>query len=141
MMDPLPWTTSTSTSLCIKTIDVLIERGVSLDKQYGEFHDTLLHHAARFKSLDVVKYLLEKGANIEALDKFEGTPLNDAAFRGDMCIVKYLLDSGSDKKHHTRRGRTPANTAYGRGFYDLEEYIKSYEYMPTKGVHIDDGQA
>ena len=54
--------------------------------------------------LEVVKYLLDKGANIESKDKkisklffFNGcTPLILASQKGHLEVVKYLLDKGAN---------------------------------------------
>jgi ankyrin repeat protein len=62
---------------------------------------TLLHVAVCEREFDIrqraeiVRFLLEQGAEIDALDFFGFTPLSSA---GDPAIVKLLLDHGADMK-------------------------------------------
>jgi hypothetical protein len=59
---------------------------------------TALHLASCRGLLDVVKYLVEHGANINAqedIDNYE-TPLQTAMFSKRYAVAKYLLDSGAD---------------------------------------------
>ena len=42
--------------------------------------------------LEIVKYLVEQGANIHILDE---APLRDACFYGYFEIVKYLVEQGA----------------------------------------------
>jgi ankyrin repeat protein len=53
----------------------------------------LLHIAAGFGKLDVVKYLIEaQGADVKATDKYGKTPLRQAAKNGHWDVVKYLVE-------------------------------------------------
>ncbi|CAK9253192.1 unnamed protein product, partial [Sphagnum jensenii] len=58
--------------------------------------DTPLHRAAEKGHLDVVKYLVEKGADVKAANKYGYTPLHWAASSGKLDIVKYLVEKGAD---------------------------------------------
>lgn len=51
--------------------------------------------AAAAGHLDVVSYLLEKGANVNATTKTNSTPLRAACFDGHFEIVKYLVEHNS----------------------------------------------
>lgn len=52
---------------------------------------TLLHIAAYNRKLDVVEYLISKGADLSAKDKLNGTPLHSAAEGGNYEVVKAVL--------------------------------------------------
>jgi len=111
---------------------------INIDKQYGMHSQTLLHHMVRCGSFECVKYLIEKGANVDALDKYGDTPLHDAAYFAHYDIVKYLLESGADNQRLNNYGRTVWHEAEcGRGKdSQLAKYIESFEAVPTKGVHL-----
>lgn len=64
----------------------LLERGVKVDA---------LMKAASVRELEVVKYLLEKGADVNAKDKYGNTEFMKAASMGRLKIVKYLLEKGA----------------------------------------------
>src|SRR5580692_10197229 len=57
---------------------------------------TWLHVAASFGKLDVVKRLLEMGADVNMYGgTFGGGPLKEAASEGHLDVVKYLLSHGA----------------------------------------------
>ncbi|XP_071487930.1 LOW QUALITY PROTEIN: transient receptor potential cation channel subfamily A member 1-like [Diadema antillarum] len=57
---------------------------------------TPLHKAAMFDHVDVVRYLLEQGAELDVPDIEERTPLLLAASRGGWRSVQLLLQKGAD---------------------------------------------
>ena len=58
--------------------------------------NTLLHSACSSDNLLLVKYLLEKGLNINSKNKDDETPLFIACDRNKGEIIKYLIDKGAD---------------------------------------------
>lgn len=77
---------------------------------------TLLHLAAQCGNERVVRFLLARGADIEAFDRANGTPLMLACTVGYMALrlspsmVALLLNSGANPNAHDRDG----DTALGR---------------------------
>jgi ankyrin repeat protein len=55
---------------------------------------TALHYAARAGHLDVVEFLINKGAKINALTTKGGTPIDFASNQGNYLVVKTVLDYG-----------------------------------------------
>ena len=72
---------------------------------------TILGKAAAYGHIDVVKLLLNKGAdpNMENLNGL--TPLHRAAYHGTRDMVKLLLDNGAEPDRADRDGRTPLHWA------------------------------
>jgi ankyrin repeat protein len=59
--------------------------------QDGDFDRTALHYAAAAAPLDVVKMLVERGADLSAKDaQFDATPLGWAEYFGRSDIAEYL---------------------------------------------------
>lgn len=58
---------------------------------------TLLHDSARNGKYNVTKYLIEKGANVNAEDgkNIPMTPIVSATLSGKLCIVELLYKSGA----------------------------------------------
>ncbi|MCL4361260.1 ankyrin repeat domain-containing protein [Candidatus Dependentiae bacterium] len=76
---------------------LLIQSG-NIDTNYrskSKIKDTLLHIAIHKKSLELVKLLLDVGANVNLINAFKSTPLMIAAMHESPEIVKLLLE----KKH------------------------------------------
>lgn len=65
-----------------------------------------LHIAVDRGMINVVRKLVERGADIEIRDKYGKTPLLVAisSFEGDRTIIDYLLKRGADKKAKTDKG-------------------------------------
>jgi uncharacterized protein len=58
---------------------------------------TWLHYAAAHANLDIVKYLVEKGLNINKYEKNDdGNALNSACMNGNYEIAKFLVDNGAE---------------------------------------------
>lgn len=57
---------------------------------------TCLHNAARLGKLEVVKQLLEMGADINRRDGVaDAAPIHEAASRGQLDVVAYLIENGA----------------------------------------------
>ncbi|KAJ7583214.1 ankyrin repeat-containing domain protein [Mycena floridula] len=60
-------------------------------------HGTVLSVAARSNHLEMVKFILDQGVDINAMrNGVRGGPLSAAAFYGHIEVVKYLIDKGAD---------------------------------------------
>src|SRR3989338_426296 len=87
-------------SLCergaMADIQKLVEGGVDIDGQEGEFKYTALHMAAKAGRADVVEYLLEKGAKPGPVLSYGYTPLHCAAKGDHYEAALALLDAKVD---------------------------------------------
>ena len=64
--------------------------------KYPSVADSWLGHAAREGQLEILKYLISIGMNINELGRYkEDRAIDGAALGGHTDIVKYLIDSGS----------------------------------------------
>ncbi|MBL7880740.1 MAG: ankyrin repeat domain-containing protein [Chryseobacterium gambrini] len=59
---------------------------------------TSLYSAVQKRKTDIVKLLIEKGADVNIADKYGNTPLIESAdmFKDDDTIIKLLLENGAD---------------------------------------------
>ena len=60
-----------------------------------------------------VRYCLELGNDINAVDRRGYTALHGAASRGDMAMVRYLVEQGARVDAVARDGNSPADMAFG----------------------------
>lgn len=59
---------------------------------------TPLYRAARYGPLEIVKYLIEKGADFSVNIEYGITPFHEAVEGGNLDIVKYLMEKGFNLK-------------------------------------------
>jgi ankyrin repeat protein len=89
--------------------------------------DTAIMKACRdCNAVDVVEFLLEKGANIndkKFRDQIDQTPLIIAAFNGCTDIVRMLLDAGANIHHRNDQGENALISAAQEGQIDVVKLL------------------
>lgn len=119
----------------LRILEVLHELGMDVneahtavkeaDDPYYEPEGPILH-AARDGQLDVVRWLLERGAQINFVvrGKTRCLPLLDAAKNGHLAIVKLLVEHGADL--HAVWNRVNAVTEADHwGQWEVRDYLRS----------------
>jgi ankyrin repeat protein len=86
---------------------------------------TPLHFAAQEYQLEMVHFLAEKGAFIDAQDSFGNTPLSTAVFRsrGRGEVIEALLSYGADKHLKNNYDVSPESLAYTIANYDVRQFF------------------
>jgi ankyrin repeat protein len=84
----------------------LVEHGADLNIATNQGITPLLVAAAAHENTATVAYLLDKGADLKALNKYGEDALIRASSFGDAGTVKLLLDRGADAKHADKDGST-----------------------------------
>jgi uncharacterized protein len=91
---------------------LLIERGAEVDAfGRGWMTGTAMHSAVSRLQSDVVRILLEAGANPNVRQSAGWTPLHAAAMNGDVMSVELLLASGADPAATNDEGRSVIDLA------------------------------
>lgn len=90
----------------------LIDLNINIDNADYK-GQTALHYLSEHKSLEVVKHLLQHGADFSINDKFGNQPLWTAVFnaRGVYDVVHELIINGADPFHKNNAGRAPMDFA------------------------------
>ena len=77
------------------------------------------------RHLEIIKYLINHGADMNKGDDVGTTPLHAAAHIGHLHAVKYLTSKGADFDRRDSDGDLPLDIANKEGFVDIVIYLKS----------------
>ena len=103
--DSLPEIEQILDRLPANQVSILVNSRTNPDSmQQGE---TPLHIAVKTGNKEMVKFLLDYGADVNAGDKYEATPLHFACRNGDGYIARMLVEFGGDLTIKAIDGRTP----------------------------------
>lgn len=101
----------------LEKIKSLIDRGADVNTTRGDAKgQTPLHRACSKKQMSaqqVIEYLVEKGAMVDAEDQFGNTPLLCASEKSCLTTVKYLLMLGANIDQKNSDGYTALHLADG----------------------------
>ncbi|WP_061248486.1 ankyrin repeat domain-containing protein [Leptospira noguchii] len=94
----------------LKIISLLLEKGrVNVNATLVEDGRSPLHYAVENKhNIEIVKQLVEHGANVNGKNVYQQTPLYDASSKE---IAQYLLQQGADPTVKNGSGETPLERA------------------------------
>jgi uncharacterized protein len=105
---------------------LLIKRGAEVDAfGRGWMTGTAMHSAASRLQSDVVRILLEAGANPNVRQSAGWTPLHAAAMNGDLTSVELLLAWGADPTANNDEGRSVIDLATESGDEQTADRIRS----------------
>jgi len=114
-----------------------IEAGTNINEIEPMSGSTPLISAATFGKTDIVKALIEAGADLTISNNDGTTPLHSAAFFCRVEIVQLLIDVNADKTLRNNFGATPRETAMG----PFSEIKPIYEMMQQQlaplGMQLD----
>ena len=89
--------------------------------------------AKKFQNLDIVKFLLENGADIHAKNGIDWSPLHNAIVNsGNLETVKFLVQNGAHFKD--KKNQTLLDIVVSGGSYDdMVKYLKETEETKNAG--------
>ena len=92
-------------------VERLLSAGADVEAR-DELSQTLLHYACWGGHPDVVRMLIERGADVGVRDDGDGfTPLHQACFWGHADVARLLIDRGADVGARDKHNNTPLDFA------------------------------
>jgi ankyrin repeat protein len=95
-------------------VTFLLDGGQQVDGTADDGIDsghTALCAAAWYKQESMARLLLDKGADVNAVNRAGSTPLHAAAWSGSVALTRLFLSRGADPKARAGDGRTPLDAA------------------------------
>ncbi len=122
----------------IDVVRMYFADGLDLNLKYEEWNSTtLLHRAVAADQEEIVKLLIDKGADINAKDINSNTPLSLTGIHGNVSVADLLVSAGADLNHKGFGGWTPLHMAAFKGHINLVNY-----FVTIRGAEVeikDDG--
>jgi len=111
----------------LELIEYIFEKGGgSIDiNDTNKKKETPLHMAVRNNRADVVKFLVEKGADIEARDVLGATPLFASLEVDNLDLAKYLVEKGADINVEAFNGKRLVHLAGSSKTVDTIKWLVS----------------
>ncbi len=114
----------------LDNLRIIFDSGIHPDLWKSKNKETLLHCACISRQKEIVKLLLEKGAdpNLQSADEYGYTPIHWAAQKGFVEILKILKSFNADFNILDKRGINPLVSAYN------ENDLKTMKILLERGA-------
>jgi hypothetical protein len=89
----------------LRTVRAFLDIGTPVNSRVAL--DTALHVAAWHSKLDVMRYLVSRGADVNAPGRGGSTALHLAAFHANLEVMQYLISCGADVNAINALGDSP----------------------------------
>lgn len=117
----------------LKRLQLLVQNSPDLLNAPGEGGKRPLHNAAEFGYLEVAKFLIAEGAQVNATVPVQPSPSHGqtalllAVNSGHLAMVELLLEHGADPNLADSKHYTPLHIAAGKGFRQITERLLAEE--------------
>ena len=122
-----------------RTAHMLLERGADVNSQNNKGLTPLqqVSQSMREGYLDIMRFLLDHGANWDSRDNHGNTILHFAASEGHLETARLLLERGADINSQNKEGLTPLQQASRdtrRGYLGIVDIVR---FLLDHGANVD----
>ena len=103
----------------VEIVRLLLQAGADPNITHLEAGSTPLDYAAVKNEPEIAQLLLDRGANVRAVNRSGSTALHLAAARGYTAVARLLLDHGASIQALDGSGSTPLEEAAWKGFAEM----------------------
>jgi ankyrin repeat protein/L-ascorbate metabolism protein UlaG (beta-lactamase superfamily) len=107
----------------LESVRALVSADATQLEARNERNEMPIHVAAAGGHTDVVRFLLDGGAAVDAGDNENSTALDVAAIFGHLELARFLVERGADPRHSDDNGMTPLHFACYNGNADIGRYL------------------
>ena len=107
-------------------IDKALRETTDVNKKYGDAQKTLLHYSIEDWNTNAILQLLEKGADIDAQDRYGRTPLMAAVSINNLEVAEILLKKGANPNLGDINGVTALRMARNSRHPDMIKLLKEF---------------
>ena len=123
---------------CVKLYKYYIEKyQIDVERNYdGNYKH--IHIACDIGSVEIVKFLIEKGVDLESMTQMCDKPIHLACKNGTLDIIKLLVEQGVDLESDTLwDSRKPIDLVFRYGKYDVIKYFLSLNIIMTQDNNFE----
>ncbi|KAJ5072020.1 ankyrin repeat family protein [Anaeramoeba ignava] len=110
-----------------KLITLLLSKGTDINCKNGELKQTCLHLAVQKKNMKLIRFFIEKGADMNIQDSNGSTCLHYAIKTDDIEIMKYLCKNGAYTEIQDRDGKSPLNYMQPKKRKQIKDLITKWQ--------------
>lgn len=107
----------------ILAVKFLVEEGADMEIHEKENGNTALMAAIELRYVEITDYLIQKGADINAVNNNGDTVIHFATIRGNLAIVKYAYEHGGDIDQKNKVGNCAIIFAVVNNYQNIVEYL------------------
>jgi ankyrin repeat protein len=129
----------TALHLAIKRVNVLLDQLIASQGLELSYRESIDQGSLQYLCIEAIKQvyiqaiidlLIDKGADIQAINKDRAAPLHIAANEGHTKMVQCLIEKGANKEAKDNNGSTPLHIAACKG------YTKVVQCLIEKGADL-----
>jgi len=112
----------------VSKLSLYISQGLRINSVLNDLLGlTMLHQAAYFGNIEILKYLVKKGEDVHSKDHSSYTAIHYACLYRHFETVKYLIELGVNPHILDNCGRTAFDLACQNNYPEIVEYLAQFK--------------